>query len=134
MSTRPCDGSIAAGRFDKAVQFMRAAEDVGDLADDQGEVRDAVVTLLVHAGIAAADVICCKQLGEYSMGSDNHSEAVNLLKKVRTPNGSELASSLARLLRVKTKAGYAYRPASSEDHSRAMRAAEKLVQAARDLA
>ena len=51
--SRPCDATIADGRLRKAKEFLQAAADVGELADDEAEVRDAVVTLLVHAGIAA---------------------------------------------------------------------------------
>ena len=47
----------------KAKQFVEAAETVESLADDANDVADAYVTLCVHAGIAAADVICCKRLG-----------------------------------------------------------------------
>jgi hypothetical protein len=48
------------------------------LADEAADVADAYVTLLVHAGIAASDVICCARLGEHAQG-DNHVEAVALL-------------------------------------------------------
>lgn len=44
------------------------------LADEAADVSDAYVTLLVHAGIAAADVICCQRLGEHALG-DSHAEA-----------------------------------------------------------
>lgn len=54
----------------KAMQFLDAAETVETLADDSNDVADAYVTLCVHAGIAAADVICCKRLGEHSRGED----------------------------------------------------------------
>ena len=52
--SRPCNDSIASGRMSKANQFLRSADDIGKLADDEAEVRDAVATLLVHASIAAA--------------------------------------------------------------------------------
>lgn len=47
----------------KAEQFYAAAETIRDVADDEAETRDAFVTLCVHAGIAAADVLCCLSLG-----------------------------------------------------------------------
>ena len=130
--TKPCDDSIAHGRMKKANEFLRVAEDAGDLADDS-ESRDAVISLYVLAGIAAADVICCKTLGEYSMGSESHTEAINVLEKVRQPDGRELSKSLKRLLDVKTKAAYAHRSVNASEFTRAQRAAEKLVQAARGL-
>jgi hypothetical protein len=43
-----------------------------------GEVADAYVTLCVHAGIAASDVICCSSLGRHAQG-DSHEEAAVLL-------------------------------------------------------
>jgi len=48
----------------KAKQLVEAAETVEALADDANDVADAYVTLCVHAGIAAADVICCTRFGE----------------------------------------------------------------------
>lgn len=131
--TRPCDGSVAAGRLKKSNQFLRSAEDAGELADDEAEVRDAVVTLLVHAGIAAADVICCKSLGQYASGGESHNDAIELLKQVREPDGTELAKGLKKLLDVKTKAGYTHRSVTVAERKRAERAADDLVQAARDL-
>ena len=131
--TKPCDHAIAAGRLDKAVEFYEAAATVGDLADDEADVRDAIVTLLVHAGIAAADVITCKALGQFSLGSDSHDEAVGLLRTVSQPDGKDLAKRLSTLLGVKTKAAYTHRPVTAEERKRAQRAAEKLVTAARGM-
>ncbi|MFD6893254.1 hypothetical protein ACFWB0_01730 [Rhodococcus sp. NPDC060086] len=50
--------------MNKAEQFFDAAAIVNELADNND--LDAVVTLWVHAGIAASDVICCARLGKYS--------------------------------------------------------------------
>ncbi len=131
--SRSCNDSVAAGRLKKANQFLQSAEDIGELADDEAEVRDAVVTLLVHAGIAAADVICCKSLGRYAIGGESHSEAIELLKQVREPDGKELAKGLSKLLDVETKAAYTHRSVTVAERKRAERAADDLVQAARDL-
>lgn len=60
---RNCDERIIAGRLRKAEQFLAAAEAIRDLADDEIEVGDAFVTLCIHSGIAASDVICCHELG-----------------------------------------------------------------------
>ena len=130
--TRPCDDSVADGRMKKSNEFLRVAEDASELADD-GASRDAVVSLYVLAGIAAADVICCRTLREYSMGSESHTEAIRVLEKVKQPDGRELSKSLQRLLDVKTKAAYAHRSVNASEFTRAQRAAEKLVQAARGL-
>jgi hypothetical protein len=73
--TRPCDDAVTDGRLRKAEQFWEAAEITREFADDEAEVGDAYVTLCVHAGVAAADVICCVALGEHASGED-HTEAV----------------------------------------------------------
>lgn len=48
---KDCDEAIASGRLRKAVQFLDVAEMVRDLADDESDVGDALVTLCVHAGM-----------------------------------------------------------------------------------
>lgn len=97
MGTRSCSPEVRHGRLAKAEGFLQAAEDVSTL-DDSGELHDAVVTLYVHAGIAAADVICCARLGLHATG-DNHAEAVALLTKA----GAASHRYLATLLGLKTK-------------------------------
>jgi len=128
--TRTCDDTVTAGRLRKAEQFVDAAETVREFADDELDVADAYVTLCVHAGIAAADVICCVSLGVHAVG-ESHSEALALLESVR-PDGSELAKSLRTLLGMKTRAGYAAEPVAAQDRKRAQRQTERLVRAARD--
>ena len=56
--TRPYDEATTRGRLRKAEQFWDAAESIRELADDEAEIGDVYVTLCVHAGIAAADVVC----------------------------------------------------------------------------
>lgn len=129
--TRRCDAAITAGRLRKADQFWEAAELTREFADDEAEVGDAYVTLCVHAGIAAADVICCNALGEHAVGED-HNEALALLGKVR-PGGGELAKALAVLLGMKTRAGYSARAVTTEDRKRAGRQVERLMKASRGL-
>jgi hypothetical protein len=126
VSTRNCSAAIRRGRLRKANGFFQAAQDVSAL-DDSGEAHDAVVTLYVHAGIAAADVICCARLGKHSAG-DNHAEAIALLETVSRPSSRYLATLLA----LKTKAGYSHQPASEADVKKAERAASRLVESARE--
>jgi hypothetical protein len=128
--TRPCEEATTAGRLRKAEQFFDAAETIRDFAQDEDEVGDAFVTLCVHAGVAAADVICCVELGVHAQGED-HNQALTLLRKVR-PGGDELAKSLGPLLGMKTRAGYSHRAVTSEDRKRAYRNAQRLLRAARD--
>ena len=49
------------------------------------------------------------------------------------PDGSDLASHLAALLGLKTKAGYTHRPVSAQERTQAGRRAHALVDAARSL-
>lgn len=128
MSTRDCDAAYRRGRLRKAEGFLVAADNVATL-DDAGEARDAVVTLHVHAGIAASDAIACARLGAHSSG-ENHAEAIALLETASRPD----ARHLATLLGMKSKAGYSHRPASEADAKRAARAAAQLVESARAMA
>ena len=130
MRTRRADRSVLKGRLEKSQQFYAAAEQLRSTTNDEDEIGDAYVTLLVHAGIAAADAICCSALNEYAVG-ESHAEAIGLIRKVR-PGGDQLAEALARLLRLKSHAGYSAAPVSADERKRARRAAEKLVTAARD--
>jgi hypothetical protein len=110
----------------KAQQFGEAASILLEFADEAEELADAYVTLCVHAGIAAADVICIRRLGRYANGQ-NHSEAVRLLES--TDRGS--AKHLQTLLGMKTKAGYSYLSPSKAERARAERAMNALLETAR---
>ena len=114
----------------KAEQFADAAETIREFADHEADIGDAYVTLLIHAGIAAADVICCEALGEHAHG-ESHTDAVELLRRVR-PDGSDLGIALGSLLGAKTRAGYSYQPVDQETRVRSARAVEKLLRDARD--
>lgn len=124
MPTRRCTDADRRGRLAKARQFLEAAELVETLADEE-DLLDALVTLCVHAGIAAADVLCCARLGEYATGQ-NHTEAVNLLARVDRAS----ARDLSKLLGMKTRAGYSSTPVSAANARSAVRSATRLVAAA----
>jgi len=117
-----CDSRGTHGRGEAVVE---AVETVEALADDANDVADAYVTLCVHAGIAAANGICCKRLGEHSRGED-HTGAVALVGSA----SETAAKNLRDLLSSKTKAGYSAVPASGTDHKRAGRAERALVEEA----
>lgn len=121
-----CDRAIRQGRMAKAQQFADAATVVRDLAEESGDVADAFITLCVHAGIAAADVICCARLSRYAQGEGHH-EAVDLLKTA----APGLERHLATLLGMKTKSGYSHLPATAGEVKRAGRAVEALLGEAR---
>lgn len=115
--TTAADKATIQGRRAKVRQFMTAATDT-----QASDTQDAYITLLVNAGIAAADVLCARALGYYS-SSENHNEAVALLAKV----DKDAANSLKTLLGVKSKSAYTPTATSSTDRVRAERAAHKLV-------
>ncbi|MEU7786110.1 hypothetical protein [Amycolatopsis sp. NPDC049159] len=108
----------------KADQFWEVACRL--VEEDLGNHVDAYVTLCVHAGIAAADALCCAGLGEHAQG-ESHNDAVQLLAKV----DKDASRALSALLKMKTKAGYTHTPATTEEVKRAGRSAELLVVAAR---
>ena len=126
MRTRPCTAAVRQGRLRKAEQFLTAADLVRDLAREHEDVADAYVTLCVHVGIAASDVICCARLGEHAQG-ENHNDAVTLLKTVDKVAGRHLSTLLA----LKTKSAYSHTPNTPAEFTRAGRAAEALAEAAR---
>lgn len=121
-----CDEAARRGRMAKAVSFLEQANVVLALADSEQDVTDAAVTLLVHAGIAAADVVCCARLGEHAAG-DSHNDAIALLRKV----DSDAANDLKVLLDLKTQAGYSALRTTPRNLTRARRAASHLVDEAR---
>lgn len=118
--TRPSTEIIRRGRLKKAIEFLDGATLIED------EMPDAAVSLLVNAGIAAADVICGARLGIYASG-ENHTEAVALLAKADA--GAE--KHLRALLNVKSKVSYTHQPATADERKRSRRAAETLVEVAR---
>jgi hypothetical protein len=127
---RDCDAAFIAGRLRKAEQFLQSAATLREMSDSEAEVGDSVVTLCVHAGIAASDVICCKALGHFVQG-DDHNQAVAELSKV-APGGGALGKDLRALLQMKTRAGYGGPVVTADQRKRAWRRAESLVEAARE--
>ncbi len=121
-----CTRDTRRGRLRKADQFLDAAHLVAGQGPQQADNPDAFVTLCIHAGITASDVICCARLGQHAQG-DNHNDAVALLQKA--DSGS--AKHLQVLLTMKTKAGYSHTEVTPTDAKRAGRAAEELVETAR---
>lgn len=127
--TAPCTHAIKTGRLRKAEQFFDAASTIHEFSGDEHEIGDAYVTLLVHAGIAAADVICCDGLGEHARG-ESHGDAVALLRRIR-PDGDTLAAALQTLLGAKTRAGYGHQPVTRDTRARSLRSARALLLGAR---
>ena len=115
----------ARARMAKARQFSDAAALLFDRATATAAYPDAYVTHAVHAGIAAADVICIRRLGSYS-ATGAHDEAIRLLESADKAS----ANHLKRLLALKTKAGYSTSPVSAADVAVAHRTHVALIEAA----
>lgn len=122
MRTRPCTPRTVAGRLAKAEEFQGTAE----LLADDPEHRNAAASLFVDAGIAAADVLCCRTLGEHAQGQD-HNEAITLLARVDRDRSGDLRT----LLSNKSRISYSERALPDSVLLRVQRAATRLVEAAR---
>lgn len=126
-SNKPCSKAKRAGRLIKAEQFFRAAEIIKDSIDDN-ELADSLVTLCVHAGIGASDVICCSKLGRHSSGP-NHKNAIQMLSQIDLALGNHLKN----LLDMKSHSGYSEHQSSRESCESALISAKALLASARSL-
>jgi hypothetical protein len=114
----------ARARLQVATKYLEVAELA---ASDSGQaVNNVVVGIAVLAGIAAADSLCLVAVGARYSGTD-HSEAVKLLRGV----DADLANELAKLIRLKPPAHYGHSFINEADRAKSLRAARKLVNAAR---
>lgn len=129
----PCTNEFGRDRLASAESYIEAAEVIAESdVIDAGPTRfknNTIITNYIHAGIAASDAICCFELKAHSKG-DDHRQATTQLNKVK--DGAPLSKALGDLLSLKTKAGYGAKPLPGTDVKRASRAANKLVQSARE--
>lgn len=118
IKTRKAERPECDLRLARAREFSRAAEALRDL----DESANSIAATYVLCGIAAADAVCCRRLGEYSR-SENHADAVELLKRV----DPSLAPPLSRLVSDKSADAYGAStvPARRVDQTRT--AAKKLL-------
>ena len=126
MKTTRCPPEVQSGRLKKANGFLRAADIIEPYIAEDVNLADAYITLCVHAGIAAADVICCSKRGVHSIDSD-HKSAVAFLAEVDEPNSVHLNT----LISVKTQSGYTHIHATPDLCEEVNSAATALVYAAR---
>lgn len=101
--TQPCGPAEARVRSAQARNFLDTAELITG-EDDDLATPGTVAALAVLAGIAAADALCCMNLGRRCRGQD-HREATRLVEQVE-PDGRALSRALARLLEIKDGAHY----------------------------
>ena len=123
--SKKCTPEMKIGRLNKAEQFLRAAQLISSSIDDS-QLANAYVTLCVHAGIAASDLICCSRLGEYSVGAD-HRSAVALLARIDENSSIHLKT----LLDMKGHSGYSEFAASPQVRISAGISATELVEQAK---
>ena len=110
----------ARGHLAKANEFLSEAES----ALQNGHLSVATSNAVI-AGINAKDAICLALVGRTSK-SDEHRQAAAELRKAGKA-GAELASTLDRLLRAKTKAQYQSLPITRKDAEVAVRQAGQLA-------
>lgn len=123
MRTRPIDARSVRQRAEQARDFLDLADRV---STDDSPVRTNIVgSLCVLAGIAAADAICGRLVGERSVG-ENHADAVRLLDRA-TPPTSRAAGNLRRLLAAKTDTQYGTDLVGESTAGDLLRAAQRLV-------
>lgn len=103
----------------KAREFLDAAETSRELGLDNPAASDAVIS-----AINSKDAICLVLTGR-SGKSDNHTQAVDELKR-SGPAGAELASTLSRLLNLKTRSQYASKSVSASDAGKAVEWASRM--------
>ncbi|MGK7221893.1 hypothetical protein ACSNO4_03750 [Kocuria flava] len=115
--------SDAHARLEDARAFLESARTI-DTLNDEESYADVIATNAVHAGIAAADVVCLLALGQHSK-AENHADAVKMLREA----GGDTAA-LSRLLSEKTKAGYNIKSLTRTKAAKCIEWAGKLLQAA----
>lgn len=123
---RPCDKPYGDARFDKAEVFAQHA--TLDPYSERGADRSAAVSNAVLAGIAAADAICCNELGKRSSSSD-HDDAIKLLASVPRI-GRQAADNLWDMLNIKHKAQYTNQHPTLSETKRVIRAMTSLMNTA----
>ncbi len=122
-TTRPASAADARAYLDKALEFLRAAEDSLELGN-----RVAAAGNAVHAGIAAADAITAARATVVWKGE--HSQSPAHLERVGGDDGRKAAPHLRRLLPLKNRAEYDPDPISAAEAKAAVTAAARMVRIA----
>ncbi len=84
----------------------------------------------VNAGILAASAFTAKSSGQVWTGE--HEGAVSFVEKMG-PDGKSISRNLHRLLGLKSRAQYDPQPSTSADAKNALKAAKRIIDAARPI-
>lgn len=107
----------------KAREFLEAARFSLDLG-----LFNAATSNAVLAGINSKDAICLRLTGR-TRKADGHHEALAELRDAG-PAGAQLASTLSRLLKLKTKSQYQSASVSAADAGKALDWAVRMLEVA----
>jgi uncharacterized protein (UPF0332 family) len=103
----------------KAREFLDAAETSRDIGLNNAAASDAVIS-----AVNSKDAICLALMGRTGK-SDNHAQAIDELKRAGQA-GADLATTLGRLLNLKTRSQYASRSVSGADAGKAVEWANRM--------
>lgn len=126
--TAPAGPPEARARLRTAEAYLQVAELVLSEPDRHGFANVAAGNAVL-AAIAAADTICATRLHQIHRG-DDHRAAGDLLRTA-TPDGKQLAATLAKLLDLKAMSQYGTSLMSARNARDAARWAAALVARAR---
>ncbi|MEA2023191.1 MAG: HEPN domain-containing protein [Actinomycetota bacterium] len=117
---------IARRHLDKAREFLDAAEVSLDL-----DMFSAATSNAVISGINSKDAICLRLTGR-TRTNRNHADAANELKQAGKRAG-DLAPTLTRLLKTRSKAQYQSVPVTRPAAVKAIQQATTLFNQAQDI-
>jgi uncharacterized protein (UPF0332 family) len=113
----------ARAHLTKAREFLEAAELTNDL-----DLFNAAASNAVTSGINSKDAICLALTGR-TRKADNHAEAVGELKAAG-PAGRDVATTLSRLLKLKTKSQYQSVSTSATEATKSIEWAARMLEVA----
>jgi hypothetical protein len=127
--TAAAGAAEARTRLRAAQAYLEVAELVLD-EPGREEFSSVSAGLSVLAGIAAADAICARRLGQIHRGQQ-HREAAGLVERA-VPDGAKLATTFLRLIDLKDAAHYGIHVVAAGKAADAARWARLLVERARE--
>lgn len=116
----------ARAHLDKAREFLSAAE-----IELAGDWYNAATSSAVLSGINAKDAICLRLTGKTGKAQD-HSSAVPELRKAG-PHAAPLATTLAQLLKLKSRSQYQTTSVAKREAESAVRWATQMYETAEQI-